>query len=844
MERDFGASSSGLSSTVDSVSPSAVYHYAKHLKSKYKGVPISCDGKFPPTPSKKYVNLAVVRHKPRDLDEVMKYTLHGNIKEMLEDKEQINIEDILKPNEDQNALKLVVVEGPPGIGKSTLAWELCSRWDEISSMSQYDLVVLLRLRERSVQQIQNLSGLFPHHDSELRQSVAKEVLENEGDGVLFILDGFDELPVDHSRQSGLLIDLIKGEVLPKSSVLVTSRPSATTDLLTSCRPRVKKHVEILGFTEECVKEYASSVFSSEPKVLKDFLTYISASSNPVINSLMYVPLNAAIIVEIYRNSKKADRPIPKTLTQLYTQLCLTLIQRDLKNRDPSKKYNFHNIEALPKNHYTDLLKLAKIAFDGFKEGKIIFYSDMVPEDLVHFGLLNTVSSFCGGGDSHNFLHLTLQEFLVAYHISQSPHDDLQLFHQYICDKRWNLVWRFVAGLVGFGYFKDRSVSSEAFMDVSTDKHVDLYLLFIQCFFEAQIESFDYKAAFRYDKITFVGSLYAPLNCYMLGHCIARSAPTAFWKLELGGRYIDAFIWGLKSKGKCDGIIRELTMTRCYNCIKKLKQFPPETLLMVSSLTLSYCDFDESDIQSFAVIPQRAKLSQLSLSGNSIELVNILDALSNSNSFTSLKIKHVGHDAVEGNGFLTALAKLIDPFTGKLKRLHFTPFAIEDCIKPFCDIKEFCDLVFASSSLRNLFIELHHVDSLALLRTNTCLSCLSIEWETTPCMEPLQSVLRQNSTLRHLRLAYFKLPDDIMPLKKIVNALRKNRRMRELNLGICIPQSEAPSLDHIINNSFYMDRKYPELSNSDTRIRWIYKVLNENGDWALFPIERFPAMKHD
>ena len=101
-----------------------------------------------------------------------------------------------------------------------------------------------------------------------------------------------------------------------------------------CRPQITRRVEILGFTEECVKEYAYSVFSSQPEMLEGFLTYISASKNPAINSLMYVPLNAAIVVEIYRNSWSTGCPIPRTLTQLYTRLCLILVQRFLEAYAP------------------------------------------------------------------------------------------------------------------------------------------------------------------------------------------------------------------------------------------------------------------------------------------------------------------------------------------------------------------------------------------------------------------------------------------------------------------------------------------------------------------------------
>ena len=52
-------------------------------------------------------------------------------------------------------VRFILVEGPPGIGKSTFAWEVCRRWDEIESLTDYHTVLLLKLREKWV--------LMPHH---------------------------------------------------------------------------------------------------------------------------------------------------------------------------------------------------------------------------------------------------------------------------------------------------------------------------------------------------------------------------------------------------------------------------------------------------------------------------------------------------------------------------------------------------------------------------------------------------------------------------------------------------------------------------------------------------------
>ena len=114
--------------------------------------------------------------------------------------------------------------------------------------------------------------------------------------MLFVLDGFDELPAK-LRDNSFIVELIQGKHLPACTVVVTSRPAATADFLISCKAQINKHIEVLGFTHERIKQYAKSILSDHPDMLKDFFQYIS--NNPAIHGMMYIPLNSAIVLEIY-----------------------------------------------------------------------------------------------------------------------------------------------------------------------------------------------------------------------------------------------------------------------------------------------------------------------------------------------------------------------------------------------------------------------------------------------------------------------------------------------------------------------------------------------------------------
>ena len=483
---------------------SATSHYHMYLKKRYGNSPISPNIKWPPSPGREFISLAVVEGQSCR-DEYIGHTLQGNVKQVLHGRREISIGQILEPVKGQNKPRLVLIEGAPGIGKSTLAWELCRKWEELSCMQQYSLVVLLRLREQRVQQISEVSHLFISYESKHKKSLVEEVSGNQGSGVLFILDGFNELPKALQKES-FLLDLMKGNVLPASTILVTSRPSATAELLTSCSP---KHIEILGFTQESVQAYAFSIFSSKHEKLKKFMNYISASENPAINSLMYIPLNAAIIAQLYIDCK-SDSLLPFTWTELYTQLCLTILNRDLKIR-------VNKFEDLPADLHEQFLHLSQIAFEGILKEELIFHT--LPPGLVHFGFLDAVSSLYGGGRvSYNFLHLTLQEFFAAYHISHLGSSGLEVFKQHGKDKRWNVVWRFVAGLTKFRHYESQ-MDSDLFIKSRNEHETEISIFSIHCLFEAQ--SIDYfSSIFRIASATWVNtSNCTPLEKYMIDFCI-------------------------------------------------------------------------------------------------------------------------------------------------------------------------------------------------------------------------------------------------------------------------------------------------------------------------------------
>ena len=116
----------------------------------------------------------------------------------------------------------ILIEGHPGIGKTTLAKEMCLQWANNQLLTSDKLLLLLMLRDPNVQKITSTEQLVKYTQStDQVQCVLSYLQDNNGVGVTLIIEGFDELSSE-LRHTSFFRKVIEGDILYNARIVVTS----------------------------------------------------------------------------------------------------------------------------------------------------------------------------------------------------------------------------------------------------------------------------------------------------------------------------------------------------------------------------------------------------------------------------------------------------------------------------------------------------------------------------------------------------------------------------------------------------------------------------------------------
>ena len=490
-----------------------VKKYSRHLKKCYKKDKPDPKWYLEGSPPKIYVDLAVVRKDQACSNAFSKSTIRGTADDIFHFKEPLSIEELCKIRYEE----AILIEGAPGIGKSMLAFEICRRWVNGEALKNYPLLLLLRLREKFIQNcktVRELLGCFLK-EQRWKDKAVQSIIDNDGEGLIIIFEGFDELPEDLTKADSVFLKF--SNELPCASLIYTSRPSAKHCLKQEML--FNRHVEVIGFTEKSINEYIMNYFHGNSEYITAFNRHLDES--PKIRDCLYIPVNLIIICSILLQCITNKEQVPLrgivTSTKLYEAMIKMLLYRHIKSQNPGKLVNV-DLNDLPHPIKEEFLNLCQMAYRGLKNRatELIFYSQ---EDFETLGMMQKeiqVYTYPGTGDviAYSFLHLTIQEFLAAYHISQMPEDERQvLFIKLRNVMKFSTMLCFLAGLTEL----------KSIVPPVDDKLYSMTLF--HCLYESGNESltrelFDNSSKFH--KVCRLLPSPSPQDMYIIGWCIALS----------------------------------------------------------------------------------------------------------------------------------------------------------------------------------------------------------------------------------------------------------------------------------------------------------------------------------
>ncbi|XP_055016439.1 protein NLRC3-like [Boleophthalmus pectinirostris] len=343
--------------------------------------------------------------------------------------ETITCEELFKPRpHSPQPIRLVLTKGVAGVGKTVLTQKFGLDWAE--GRAHQDLQLLFPFTFRDLNVLRDtqfsLEELLHHFFSPSKDLCSFQQLQ-----VLFIFDGLDEcrLPLDFGRTRVLsdptesasvhvlLVNLIRGSLLPSALLWITTRPAAANQIPAEC---VSMVTEVRGFADPQKEQYFRKRFRDKHQA-NIIISHIKSVRS--LHIMSHIPIFCWILSKVLQKLLEQTEPeLPRTLTQMYVHFLV--VQAKVQNI----KYQQGSGEDL---HWTpetrEMVKsLGKVAFEQLQKGNLIFYES----DLSECGLDAAAASVYSGvftqvfreepglyqDKVYSFIHLSVQEFLAALHV--------------------------------------------------------------------------------------------------------------------------------------------------------------------------------------------------------------------------------------------------------------------------------------------------------------------------------------------------------------------------------------------------------------------------------------------
>uniref|UniRef100_A0A669BD20 B30.2/SPRY domain-containing protein n=1 Tax=Oreochromis niloticus TaxID=8128 RepID=A0A669BD20_ORENI len=398
----------------------------------------------------------------------------------------IRQEDIFKasPGRDE-PIRTVLTKGVAGIGKTVLTQKYTLDWAEDKANQDIQFIFPFTFRELNLLKEEKFSlvELVHHFFTETKEA---GICSFEDFQVVFIFDGLDEcrLPLDFHKTTiltdprkstsvdVLLINLIRGKLLPSAHLWITTRPAAANQIPPDCVGMV---TEVRGFTDPQKEEYFRKRFSDEEQASR-IISHIKTSRS--LHIMCHIPvfcwITASVLEDVLETREGGQ--LPQTLTEMYIHFLVVQAKVKKVKYDGGAEIDPHWSPESKKM----MESLGKLAFDQLQKGNLIFYES----DLTECGIDIRAASVYSGVFTQIFkeerglyqdkvfcfIHLSVQEFLAALHV-----------HLTFINSGLNLLEQKQITSKHFNYLSQKESFHQSAVNKalqSPNGHLDLFLRFL------------------------------------------------------------------------------------------------------------------------------------------------------------------------------------------------------------------------------------------------------------------------------------------------------------------------------------------------------------------------------
>ena len=323
----------------------------------------------------------------------------------------VNMLEIFKPHEECPQPRKVLIEGQPGVGKTTYCNKIAYDWAKNckadDSFPDVQVLLLLKCKDINSELREAIDDQLLPKDmkKEEREKFFTFVWEHQSN-VLLVLDGLDELP---THKLPVYKEIIQGRMLSKCYLVVTARHEAGIKVRECCDTLL----EVEGFTENDAEDFIRKYFKTDTHLVQKLLDKLRTDAS--LSGITANPLNTALLCLLCEDFQG---DLPNGRTVLYHEIVQCVLRKYRRKKELPE-----TDEDVTQLYHTELKDLGCIALNGLLNDEMYFNdsafknstSCLIPE----LGFLSAQAGRSKRRPSqcYGFLHKSFQEFFAAFYLS-------------------------------------------------------------------------------------------------------------------------------------------------------------------------------------------------------------------------------------------------------------------------------------------------------------------------------------------------------------------------------------------------------------------------------------------